>query len=258
MKRTQYAFAAAVAFAFAGQVAAQTAEDLINDKATPGDVVTYGMGYDLQRFSTLNQINTENVKSLVPAWNYSMNDNRGLEGFPLVKDGVMYVTSHSNTIALDAKTGKQIWNTPVNYEADATRVACCGIINRGAALYDGKVFRGTLDAHVVALDAKTGAELWRTQSIDWHDGYGFTTAPVVANGVIVMGIAGADYGTRGFFEGYDPTTGEKLWRTYVIPEPGQPGSETWEAGGDAWKRGGGGGWTTDEVYRLSPGRTPAL
>lgn len=235
--------ALAMSLAFGSTATAQTAQDLINDASNPGDVLTYGMGYGQQRYSALDQINTGNVGSLVPAWVYSFNDSRGQESFPLLKDGVMYVTTHKSTMAIDAMTGKQIWKVGLDYPAETPRVACCGIVNRGVALYDGKVYRTTLDANVVAMDAATGEEVWKTNSIDFKTGYSFTVAPLVADGVVIVGISGGEYGIRGYIEGYDAMTGERLWRTYTVPEPGQPGSETWPET-DAWERGGGPAWLT--------------
>jgi alcohol dehydrogenase (cytochrome c) len=155
---------------------------------------------------------------------------------------VLYVTTHNATIAVDPKTGRQIWKTKVEYPPETPRIVCCGIINRGAALYDGKVFRTTLDAHVVALDAKTGNELWNEKVIDWKDGYAETVAPLVADGVVITGVSGAEYGIRGFIDGWDPATGKHLWRTYTIPGPGEKGHDTWP--GDTWQHGGGSTWVT--------------
>ena len=234
--------AALVSAALPMTALAQTADELKNDDKTPGDVLTYGMGYSQHRFSPLTQINRQTVKRLVPAWSYSMADNRGLEGQALVKDGVVFLTDHEKTVAVDALTGREIWKTMVEYPPETTRVVCCGIVNRGAALFDGKLFRTTLDANVIALDAKTGKEVWRTKSSDPKDGYSMTVAPLVANGVVIAGVAGAEYGIRGYLEGFDAQTGKSLWRTYTIPEKGQPGSETWP--GDTWKQGGGSTWIT--------------
>jgi alcohol dehydrogenase (cytochrome c) len=221
----------------------QTAEELLNDSQTPDDVLVYGMGYDQKRFSAIDQINTDNVAQLTPLWAYSLADNRGQESFPLINDGVMYVTTHAATIAIDALTGKQIWKSSVEYPQEAPRVACCGIVNRGVAMLDGKLFRTTLDAHVISLDASTGEELWRTKSIDYKQGYSFTVTPLVVEGVVIVGISGGEYGIRGYIEGYNKDNGERLWRTYTVPAPGEPGSETWPEG-DAWERGGGPGWLT--------------
>jgi len=221
---------------------AQTNEQLVKGATDTSNVLNYGMGYNLQRFSTLNQINKDTVKNLVPVWNYSLNDDRSEESQPLVYQGVLYVTTHNATMAIDAKTGKQIWKTKVEYPAETPRIVCCGIINRGAALYDGKLFRTTLDANVIALDAKTGKELWREKAADIKEGYSMTVAPLVADGVVITGISGAEFGTRGFIDGWDPATGKRLWRTYSIPTPDEPGGDTWK--GDTWKLGGGSTWIT--------------
>ena len=133
--------AALVSAALPMMALAQTADELKNDEKTPGDVLTYGMGYGQNRFSPLTQINRDNVKRLVPAWSYSMADNRGQEAQALVKDGIIYLTDHEKTVALDALSGKQIWKSVIEYPPDTTRVVCCGIVNRGAAMFDGKLFR---------------------------------------------------------------------------------------------------------------------
>jgi alcohol dehydrogenase (cytochrome c) len=221
---------------------AQTADQLVKGATDTSNVLNYGMGYNLQRFSTLNQINKDTIKNLVPVWNYSFNDDRSEESQPLVYQGTIYVTSHNATMAVDAKTGKQIWKTKVEYPAETPRIVCCGIINRGAALYDGKVFRTTLDANVIALDAKDGKELWRQKAADIKEGYSMTVAPLVADGVVITGISGAEFGTRGFIDGWDPATGKHLWRTHSIPSPDEPGGDTWK--GDTWKLGGGSTWIT--------------
>ncbi|HXX03660.1 MAG TPA: methanol/ethanol family PQQ-dependent dehydrogenase [Xanthobacteraceae bacterium] len=234
--------AVGLALFFAPTAMAQTAEELTRGAADTNNVLNYGMGYDLNRFSPLNQINKDNVRRLVPVWNYSFDDNRSEESQPLVYKGVLYVTSNSATMAVDAKTGKQIWKTKVEYPPETPRVVCCGIINRGAAIYDGKIFRTTLDANVIALDAQTGKELWRKNAIDFKTGYSMTVAPLVADGVVITGISGAEFGTRDFIDGWDPQTGEHLWRTYTVPASGEPGNDTWQ--GDTWKLGGGSTWIT--------------
>jgi alcohol dehydrogenase (cytochrome c) len=240
MKRL--AMAASLVMLASTGAGAQTTEQLVKGATDTSNVLNYGMGYNLQRFSTLNQINKDTVKNLVPVWNYSFNDDRSEESQPLVYQGVIYVTSHNATMAVDAKTGKQIWKTKVEYPAETPRIVCCGIINRGAALYDGKVFRTTLDANVIALDAKTGKELWRQKAADIKEGYSMTVAPLVADGVVITGISGAEFGTRGFIDGWDPATGKHLWRTHSIPSPDEPGGDTWK--GDTWKLGGGSTWIT--------------
>jgi len=240
MKSTFYAalLVAACPVAALGQSAAE----LLNADKTPQHVLTYGMSYSQQRFSPLSQINRDTVKRLVPAWSYSMNNDTGEESQPLVYNGVIYVTSQNKTVAVDALTGKEIWNTPVEYPADTTRVVCCGIVNRGAAIYDGRVFRSTLDARVIALDMKTGKEIWNVKSGDTKDGIAMTGAPIIANGVLITGMGGAEFGSRGYVEGYDPSTGQRLWRRYTVPRPGEPGSNTWP--NDAANASGGSSWTT--------------
>jgi len=240
MKR--FAMAASLVMLASTCAYAQTTEQLVKGATDTSNVLNYGMGYNLQRFSTLDQINKDTVKNLVPVWNYSFNDDRSEESQPLVYQGVIYVTSHNATMAVDAKTGKQIWKTKVEYPAETPRIVCCGIINRGAALYDGKVFRTTLDANVIALDAKNGKELWRQKAADIKEGYSMTVAPLVADGVVITGISGAEFGTRGFIDGWDPATGKHLWRTHSIPSPDEPGGDTWK--GDTWKLGGGSTWIT--------------
>ena len=182
---------------------AQTAQELTKGASDTRNVLNYGMGYHLQRFSPIDQINKDNVKDLVPLWNYSYDDNRSEESQPLVYNGVLYVTTNSATMAIDAKTGKQIWKTKVDYPPETPRIVCCGIINRGAALFDGKLYRTTLDANVVALDAKTGKEVWKQNAIDFKTGYSMTGAPLVADGVILTGVSGAEFGTRLFIDGWD-------------------------------------------------------
>ncbi len=145
-------------------------------------------------------------------------------------------------MAVDVKTGKQVWKTKVEYPPETPRIVCCGIINRGAAIYEGKIFRTTLDANVIALDAKTGKEVWRQKAADIKEGYSMTVAPLVADGVVLTGISGAEFGTRGFIDGWDPETGKHLWRTHTVPTPDEPGGDTWK--GDTWKLGGGSTWIT--------------
>ncbi|NPU11645.1 MULTISPECIES: methanol/ethanol family PQQ-dependent dehydrogenase [Bradyrhizobium] len=240
MKRI--ALAAGLAIFASHGASAQSADQLIKGATDTANVLNYGMGYNLQRFSSLTQINKDNAKNLVPVWNYSFADDRSEESQPLVYQGVLYVTTHNATMAVDAKTGKQIWKSKIEYPAETPRVVCCGIINRGAALYDGKLFRTTLDANVIALDAKTGKELWRQKAADIKEGYSMTVAPLVANGVVLTGISGAEFGTRGFIDGWDPATGKHLWRTHTVPSPDEPGGDTWK--GDTWKLGGGSTWIT--------------
>lgn len=224
---------------------AQSLEDLKRDGngGNTDNVLTYGMGYNQNRYSTLKQINKSNVKRLVPVWSTSLQSNYGEQAQPLVYDGVLYAVNAEATVAMDAVTGKQLWRTPVEFDPQTPRVVCCGISNKGLAVYNGKVYRGTLDAHVVALDQKTGKQLWKTKIAEWKEGFSITSAPMVANGVLITGISGAEFGVRGFLDGLDPETGKQLWRLYTIPAPGEKGSETWPKD-DSWTRGGGSTWIT--------------
>ena len=238
----RFAFAACAILLAPLSANAQTADQLVKGATDTSNVLNYGMGYNLQRFSPLTQINRDNAKDLVPVWNYSFADDRSEESQPLVYQGVIYVTTHNATMAIDAKTGKQIWKTKVEYPAETPRIVCCGIINRGAAIQDGKLFRTTLDDNVIALDMKTGKELWRQKAADIKEGYSMTVAPLIADGVVITGISGAEFGTRDFIDGWDPETGKHLWRTYSVPSPDEPGGDTWK--GDTWKLGGGSTWIT--------------
>ncbi|HEV7799636.1 MAG TPA: PQQ-dependent dehydrogenase, methanol/ethanol family [Burkholderiales bacterium] len=235
---------AALLCSWCGLAGAQTAEDLTSNKNTD-NVTTFGMGYDLKMYSPLKQINKSNIKRLVPVWSTSLANDMGELAQPTVYNGVMYVVNGNWTFALDVETGRQIWRTPVSYDRASMRVASNGAIMRGpATIYNGKLFRETLDAHVMALDMKTGKELWKTKYADWKEGYKGVIAPIVANGVVLAGHGGSDSTARGFIAGYDPDTGKELWRTWAIPEPGQPGSETWpqKTKPEAWKNGGGTAW----------------
>jgi alcohol dehydrogenase (cytochrome c) len=221
---------------------AQSAADLREAAKTPDRILTYGMSYSQQRFSTLKQIDRQTVKRLVPAWSYSLDSSNGEESQALVLNGVMYITSHDKTVALDAVTGKEIWKTMAAYPPETTKVVCCGIVNRGGALYNGKFFRTILDGRVQALDAKTGKEVWNVRSGDPKDGLAMTGAPLVANGIVITGVAGSEFSARGYIEGYDAETGARLWRRYTVPHPGEPGAETWPD--NAARASGGSTWTT--------------
>ena len=220
-------------------VSAQTTDDLVNDGRNTDNVTTQSMGYDRKSYSPLAQITKTNVKRLVPIWNSSLMSDQGELAAPTVYNGVMYVVNSKWSFAIDIDTGRQIWRTPVKLEPGVTRNAW----NRGAAtIFNGKLFRVTIDNHVVALDMKTGKEIWNRKFADSKEGYYSTGGPIVANGVLISGVAGGESTTRGFLDGWDPDTGEKLWRTYTIPAPGEPGSETWPKNSDAWTQGGGPTW----------------
>jgi alcohol dehydrogenase (cytochrome c) len=238
------ASAACVLFLFGASASAQTLDDLKKDgNGGPTDnVLTYGMGYHQQRYSPLKQVNKQTIKRLVPVWNLSLDNNWGEQAQPIVYNGVMYVTNAKATVAIDVATGKQLWKQTLDWPPETPRVVCCGVSNKGAAIYNGKVFRTTLDAHVVAYDAKDGKELWKSKSAEWKDGFSLTVAPLVANGVLVTGISGAEFGIRGFIDGWDTETGKHLWRRYTIPARGEKGNETWPQNNNAWEVGGGSAW----------------
>jgi alcohol dehydrogenase (cytochrome c) len=240
--RTCLSYVAVLSFV-AASACAQSLEDLKNDGKNTDNVLTYGMGYHQNRYSTLRQINRRNVKRLVPVWNLSLSSNFGEQAQPLVYNGVMFVTNAEYTVAIDVATGKQIWRTPVSFDPATPRVVCCGVSNKGPAIYNGKVYRATIDAHLIALDQKTGKEVWKQKVVEWKEGFSMTGAPQIANGVVITGISGAEFGVRGFIDGWDPETGKRLWRTYTIPGPGEKGHDTWPKG-DAYLRGGGSTWIT--------------
>jgi alcohol dehydrogenase (cytochrome c) len=222
---------------------AQSTAELVNDGKNADNVVTESMGYGRKNYSPLKQINTSNIKRLVPIWSASLMNDVGELAAPTVYNGVMYAINGRWTFAIDVETGRQIWRTPVEADPGVQRVATFGAVTRGAAtIYDGKLFRVSIDNHLIALDMKTGKEQWNQTFADWREGYTATGAPIVANGVVISGMAGGEFTTRGFLDGWDPDSGKKLWRRYTIPEPGAPGSETWPRNGDAWKWGGGATW----------------
>jgi alcohol dehydrogenase (cytochrome c) len=231
------------ACAIAASATAQTTADLNADGRNGDNVLTYGMGYHQNRYSPLKQINRQTVKRLVPAWNTSLNSAYGEQGQPLVNDGLLFATNAEATVAIDIATGRQAWRVPVDFDPATPRVVCCGVSNKGPAVYNGKVFRGTLDAFLVALDQKTGKQVWKEKVAEWKEGFSITGAPLVANGVVITGMSGAEFGVRGFLDGYDPETGKRLWRSYTVPAPGEKGSETWPKD-DSWQRGGGSTWIT--------------
>jgi alcohol dehydrogenase (cytochrome c) len=242
-RRRAWLAALSAGLALAASTAGAQDDADLRASARTDRVLTYGMGYDQGRFSALAQINRATVRRLVPVWNYSLNDNVGEEGQPLVLDGTIYFASVHATVAIDAVSGRQLWKAPIELPADATRVVCCGLVSRGVAVYRGRLYRATLDDRIQALDLKTGKVEWTSTAVDYHDGYAMTGAPLLADGVLITGVAGGEFGIRGFLDGWDPQTGKRLWRTYTIPEPGQPGSETWTTP-DSWKHGGGPTWTT--------------
>jgi len=218
-----------------------TAERLLKGTNDTANWLQYGGNYEGWRFSPLTDINKQNVKKLQVAWVFQTGIPGQLQASPVVADGVLYLTSADNHLfALDAVTGDPLWKYDHPLPNDLR--ICCGPGNRGVAIAGDKVFMATLDARLVALDRKTGTVVWNTQIEDHKVGYSATLAPLVVKDKVVVGVAGGEYGVRGFIDAYDVKTGERKWRRYTIPIEGEPGVETWE--GDSWKNGGGPPWVT--------------
>ena len=217
----------------------------------------HGNDYSEQRFSPLKQISADNVAGLGLAWSFDTDFNRGLEATPIVVDGVIFVSGNWSVVyALDAKTGKQLWKYDPGVPREWAKMACCDVVNRGVAVYQGKVIFGTLDARLIALDAATGEKLWETQSADTTQyPYTITGAPRVFKGKVLIGNGGAEYGARGFVAAFDVNTGDELWRFYTVPGNPADGFEnaamekaaaTWT--GKWWEYGGGGTVWDSMVY----------
>jgi alcohol dehydrogenase (cytochrome c) len=221
-----------------------TTSDLLQAGDDTSSWLTYGRDYAAQRFVRLEQIDKTSVKRLHPAWVFATGgENRGLQATPLLHRGVLYLAAdQSRVFAIDARTGLRKWVYDPKIEKAVERVYCCGSNNRGVALYGNRVYVGTMDARMVALDRETGAVAWETKVIDWEQGYSITGAPLVVKDMVLTGIAGGEFGIRGFVKAYDTETGDLRWTAYTIPGPGEPGYETWP--GDTWKNGGGPTWTT--------------
>jgi alcohol dehydrogenase (cytochrome c) len=203
--------------------------------------ITFGGSYTNQRHSPLTQITPANVKGLVPQWTFQTGTLGNFETTPLVRDNILYVTGPQNVAwALDARTGRQIWRYRRELPTDLT--ACCGLVNRGFAMLGDKLFMVTLDAHLLALDMRTGAIVWDATLEQYKNGYAATIAPIVAKDKVIVGVAGGEFGIRGFIDAYDAQTGKRAWRFYTIPAPGEPGNDTWA--GDSWKTGGASVWVT--------------
>jgi alcohol dehydrogenase (cytochrome c) len=218
-----------------------TYDRLLNAAKDGGNWITYSGSYRSWRYSSLDQMDRRNASRLKIEWVYQMPTSLMVETTPLVVDGVMYFTEPpSNVVALDAKSGRQYWR--YRRELPKRVNVCCGEVNRGIAILGDRVFVGTVDAHLVALDAKTGAVLWDVPVADHKTGHSITVAPLIVKDMVVCGISGGEYGIRGFLDAYDAATGKRRWRFWTIPEPGQPGSDSWQ--GDAWKTGGGPTWVT--------------
>jgi quinohemoprotein ethanol dehydrogenase len=213
------------------------------------DWVTNGGNLTNQRYSTLKQIDTSNVKQLKGAWmtrlkSSGLGGKYSFEASPLVKDGIMYViTGNDDVFALNAKTGEILWEYWSGIDQKISTI-CCGWVNRGLAMGEGMLFFGQLDANVVALDMKTGKVRWKKPIEKWENGYTITSAPLYYDGMVYSGIAGGEFGVRGRLTALDAKSGEILWRWYTLPGPGEIGSDTWPAGTDHAMRGGATIWNT--------------
>jgi len=219
-----------------------TYRNLLDGLKDPTRWLTYSGEYNGQRHSPLTQITPENVTRLTSTWSFQTGLPGNFQATPIVLDGVIYISGNSNNAwAIDARSGRQIWRYRRELPSDVR--GCCGPVNRGLAVLGDRLFLATFDAHLVALDIKTGGVLYDVQLEDHKLGYSGTAAPLVVKDKVIVGIAGAEYGIRGFIDAYDAQTGKRVWRFYTIPGPGEPGSDTWP-GGEAYKHGGGSIWVT--------------
>lgn len=224
-------------------------DEMLRDTAAhQGEWLTHGLNYAEDRFSHLKEINAANINSLGLAWVTELDSRRGLEATPLIHNGTMYLTGvWSRVYAVDASTGKMKWQYDPKVPPATAERLCCDIVNRGVAIYKGKVFAGTLDGRLIALDMETGKLVWETMTVDSSKPYSITGAPRVVEGKIIIGNGGAEFGVRGYFSAYDPENGKMQWRFYTVPgDPSKPfenksmeeAAKTWA--GDWWKYGGGG------------------
>ena len=232
------------------QIGMINTDRIIEADSEPGNWLAYGRDYSEQRHSPLTQVDKTTVKSLELAWDVDMYTTRGLESTPIVVDGIMYMTSSWSIVyAVDAKTGEEIWSYDPEVPGEWARKGCCDVVNRGVAVYEGAVYVASFDGYLISLNAETGEEVWRVNTlIDRERSYTITGAPRVANGQVYIGNGGAELGVRGYVTAYDAKSGDEVWRFYTVP--GDPGLETenpaldvamdtWK-GGEWWKVGGGG------------------
>jgi alcohol dehydrogenase (cytochrome c) len=220
------------------QYSSVTADRLVNPE--PENWLHYRGTYDGWGYSPLDQIDASNVASLRPVWSFATGVTEGHQAPPIVNDGIMYVTTPQNqVIALDAVSGDLLWRYRRQLPPETTMVHPT---NRGVGLWEDSLFLATLDAYVVALDATSGEVLWERELADTAAGYYMTLAPLVVDGVVMVGVSGGERGVRGFIEALDHETGDTVWKTFTIPGPGEPGNETWP--GDTWERGGASIWIT--------------
>jgi alcohol dehydrogenase (cytochrome c) len=236
MKRALCLFAAVL------PLAAQVSFDRLRQSdSEPGNWLTYSGNYSAQRYSRLNQITVANVRRLRPVWTYQVRTTGKMEVTPLVADGIMYVSEPGGSVtALDTLTGRPLWKYSRTLPKGVR--GCCGDVNRGVAILNDMVYVGTYDAHVVALDMKSGVVRWDVVVSEPNLGYSITGAPLAIKDKVVVGMAGGEYGTRGFIDAYDAKTGQRAWRFYTVPAAGEPGSETWA--NDSFKTGGATTWVT--------------
>ncbi len=214
---------------------------LLHSGENPQDWLNYSGGFLSQRYSALDQITPDNVKNLEQKWVFQARSLEKFEATSLVADGVMYTVQAPNDIvALDAATGRIFW--VYSYSPAPQARLCCGRVNRGLAILGDTLFMGTIDAHIIAIDAKNGQLLWNTKVANPEAGYAITHAPLVVKDKVIVGTAGGEYGIRGFLAAYDVHTGKEAWRFNNIPGPGEKGHETWA--GDSWKHGGASVWMT--------------
>src|SRR5580765_2540510 len=203
-----------------------SSQRLAGAASEPRNWLTYSGTYASQRYSTLRQLTPDNVKQLEQKWIFQAESLEKFEATPLVVDGVMYLTqAPSDAVALDAKTGRVFWI--YRYYPSRDTKPCCGSVNRGLAILGDTLFLATLDAHLVALDAKSGRPLWNVGVADAGAGYAMTLAPLVVKDMVIVGVAGGEYGIRGFVAAFDPKTGKEIWRFNTIPRPGEPGYQSW-------------------------------
>jgi len=219
-----------------------TSQDLLDGLKDSTRWLTYGGDYSSQRHSPLTQVTPENVNQLTAQWTFQTGTTGSFQTTPLVVDGVLYVTGYNNNAwAVDARSGRQIWR--YRRELPEDWKGCCGAVNRGFGVLGDRLYMTTIDAHLLALDMRTGGVLFDVELVDYKTGYSATVAPLVVKDKVIVGVAGAEYGIRGFIDAYDAQTGKRAWRFYTVAKPGEPGGQTWPRG-DAYLRGGGSIWVT--------------